>query len=98
MTDHTPGPWRVIHQRTIREIHSSNGPKVADVYDFTGDSQFARADARLIAAAPELLEALKEIQEGRGAFSMDHLTHAANTIEEMKALAKTAIAKAEGEE
>lgn len=43
-----------------------------------------------------LLEALKEISKGQGAFSMDHLTHAVNTIEDMKGIAKVAIAKAEG--
>jgi len=53
-------------------------------------------DARLIAAAPDLLEALKEIAKGEGAFSRDQLTHATNTIEAMKEIARAAIAKAEG--
>ena len=50
----------------------------------------------LHAAAPALLEALKEIAEGKGQFSQDHLTHAKNTIEDMKMLATIAIALAEG--
>ena len=33
-------------------------------------------------------EALKEIKKGEGAFSLDHLTHANNTIENMKSLAE----------
>lgn len=54
------------------------------------------ASARLIAAAPALLEALEEIAEGKGRYSIDRLTHAFNTIEDMKALARIAIAKAKG--
>ena len=55
-----------------------------------------QANARLIAAAPKLLEALQEITEGKGRFSLDHLTHAENTIEDMKEIARAAIAAAEG--
>ena len=43
---------------------------------------------------PDLLEALEEIAEGRGRYSMDHMTHAMNTIEDMKQLATEAIRKA----
>ena len=37
-------------------------------------------------------EALEEISLGKGAFSQDQLTHATNTIEDMKALAQAALA------
>lgn len=40
-----------------------------------------------------LLEALKEIAKGRGAYSLDPLAHASNVIEDMKALATDAIEK-----
>lgn len=43
----------------------------------------------------EMLEALKFIAEGRGAFSLDPLQHATNTINEMKEVARQVIAKAE---
>ena len=41
----------------------------------------------------EVLEgALREISEGKGRYSMDPLEHAGNTIEDMKELAKEALA------
>ena len=50
---------------------------------------------RLEATNAELLEALMEIAKGEGAFSLDQFTFANNTIENMKDIANTAIAKAE---
>lgn len=44
----------------------------------------------------DLLAALREIAKGQGRFSLDHHEHACNTIEDMKAIAVEAIAKAEG--
>lgn len=38
-----------------------------------------------------LLKALKEITKGEGAFSQDRLTHATNTIENMKDIAQAAL-------
>ena len=60
------------------------------------DEHIADLTARL-AAAPDMLEALGEIEKGVGAFSMDSLTHAENTIENMKSIATEAIRKAKGE-
>ena len=63
-----------------------------------GSFETQKANANLIASAPDLYEALKEILEGKGRYSMNRLTHAENTIEDMKELAKQAIAKAVGKE
>lgn len=53
---HTPGPWEIARNRTsIVEI----GPCVADGYAGALWLDVQEADARLIAAAPELLEALE---------------------------------------
>jgi len=53
------------------------------------------ANACLIAAAPAMYEALKEISEGKGRYSLDPLTHASNTIDDMKEVAVKALIKAE---
>lgn len=44
-----------------------------------------------LAAHSALLEALKQIAKGEGAFSRDQLTHANNTIQDMKAIAESAL-------
>ena len=54
----------------------------------------ARMRRQIELAAPELLEALKEIAKGNGAFDHDPLKHAANVIRENTEIAKVAIAKA----
>jgi hypothetical protein len=46
------------------------------------------------AAARAMLAALKEIEKGQGAYNRDPLTHAWNTIDDMKELARAAIAQA----
>jgi len=43
-----------------------------------------------------VVELLREISEGKGAYSLDHLKHAENTIENMKGLAVEALAKIGG--
>lgn len=63
MSKHTPGPWRVVASVTVRaggknvcahvNAASSERLNMADEYEV------AKANARLIAAAPELLEALE---------------------------------------
>ena len=90
MTKHTPGPWKLIWHGHGHERY----PFPLAVHTKDGANWVARdgtctreADARLIAAAPELLEALKSVvgwieesEEGEAATQ----------------LALYAIAKAEG--
>lgn len=52
MAGHTPGPWRLDHERTIVDAH---GNKLAETWPPHPD---ALPDARLMAAAPDLLDAL----------------------------------------
>jgi hypothetical protein len=60
---YTPGPWR-INRIAATNIESPNGRSVAATGGFqdgTEDSFLTnQANARLIAAAPELVEALRE--------------------------------------
>jgi len=44
----------------------------------------------------EMYEALSEISLGKGRYSLEPLTHASNTIDDMKELALEVIAKIEG--
>ena len=51
---------------------------------------------KLVEAVRVAREALAEISKGNGRFSQDHLTHASNTIEDMKELANEALKLSEG--
>lgn len=59
----TPGPWRVVTFQNNDEIHSAEGKCLADSwsYDIGSDCVASLANARLMAAAPDLLEALKHM-------------------------------------
>ena len=90
-TKHTPGPWVVKSARSGFYIESQ--------FDVIVDSldEFGRygaiddeANARLIAAAPELLEALEgciDLMDNGGTWSLED-----------QAAARAAIAKAKGEQ
>lgn len=87
-TTHTPGPWTLGDESNPLVFSPAAGAYVAQVLAYTdGDTGTLRAgvdaDARLIAAAPDLLAALQTLQNmglGREAF----------------AICKAAIAKATG--
>lgn len=59
-TTHTPGPWHATRAREdgSRDIGAANGANVAVVLLDGGPAE-TRANALLIAAAPDLLAALK---------------------------------------
>lgn len=54
---HTPGPWEAVDSMTVRTPFSAGGFMVCNLPCHTPDDE-RRANACLIAAAPELLEAL----------------------------------------
>lgn len=65
-TKFTPGPWRAgksIYQSQARVV-AEKGGRVADVFAYEEDQ--AHANAALIAAAPEMFEALAEAVEKYG--------------------------------
>ena len=94
MNKHTPGPWVVDDLVDGHDIHAPEaGCHVATASDpeMVWGAIGREADARLIAAAPELLEALEatvSLLEKLGHVSDNSLTVGA---------ARAAIAKAKGE-
>lgn len=62
---HTPGPW-THYDDSAASVHRhdivAKGKTVARVYCTQGDELEDAANARLIAAAPEMLEALQGIE------------------------------------
>ena len=94
MSKHTPGPWThyddsysVTHRHEIVAI----GKTIARIYCTNGDQDADLSNARLIAAAPELLEAAQRVlAHKRG--DDDWLILAADCV-----ALEAAIAKATGE-
>jgi hypothetical protein len=89
MSGHTPGPWMFRRAkerpRFIIEGLSSTGSGVWFLADVEGRSiDTNEANARLIAAAPELLAALKDLVEFE------------DRDDRLRDAARAAIAKAEG--
>lgn len=81
---HTPGPWNVS-EPTGAYIQSPAGGIAALTYGAR------EADARLIAAAPDLLAALTAL-----VWQMDRMDDLPDEIEQMLAEARAAITKATG--
>lgn len=88
MSKHTPGPWYAGKDWLSMMICNADGFPVAEakVSYVKRSLEEAEANARLIEAAPELLEALR-LAVGRQGFSNDELISA-----------RAAIAKATGEQ
>ena len=60
MSGHTPGPWGVaVFKSGARSVTNQSGHFVADVQGIGQDER--NANARLIAAAPELLAACEQV-------------------------------------
>ena len=58
MGKHTPGPWHVNDGKGCRWIETSKDDVIARIYKDACSRETFDANASLIAAAPELLEAL----------------------------------------
>ena len=61
MAEHTPGPWIVKHAGNQDEIWADRG-LVAELNLYLHGSTVTGANARLIAAAPELLELIEYVR------------------------------------
>lgn len=92
----TPGPWQMDYPDGwggvfVESVDATKGkPLIASLYEresaFPPDDEERKANARLIAAAPDLLAALKALE-----WAVDGLEYA-----EEVAAARAAIAKATG--
>ena len=86
---HTPGPWLLDFGREDAAVHA--GVTIASISD---DAVAWQANAHLIAAAPDLLAALRDLHACHRAFSgADNWTA---LDDDARAAAEAAIAKAEG--
>lgn len=96
-TQHTKGPWKYSTNvgPTKALIVEADGATVVELSTNTRDSRFT-ANVRLMAAAPELLAALKAMLDAQGARrhplgAPDE--HIATQCAEAASLARSAIAK-----
>ena len=90
---HTPGPWRCGPGDGCAKVQANDGDLCATVYG--GNQETDYANARLIAAAPELLEALRAC---RRAMQNDWTNKPRIGDEAVCARADLAIARASGED
>ena len=88
---HTPGPWKSRPENKgswTAVVHAAGGECIAVCSSGSADNH---ANARLVAAAPELLEALQFCLD-----QMDPDRHTVERIDKAMDRAYAAIAKAEG--
>lgn len=57
---HTPGPWKAVKCGVTNTIETNNGASLLAMMDHYTDED--EANAKLMAAAPEMLEALEELK------------------------------------
>ena len=103
MSKHTPRPWVRVADSIKSRTADCVVVRLPDQTDRVGDEspeQIERwdADARLIAAAPELLEALEKIVELNGPGRIYKLNELGMLVSTMLSIARAAIEKAKGEE
>jgi hypothetical protein len=97
-TTHTPGPWRV-HEKSPTLVIDKHGLVIAQAHSYAECGIMrdeAEANARLIAAAPELLEALESVVEMYDARPCD--AYPKGTLVYLQDVIKPLILKAKGED
>lgn len=101
---HTPGPWFIANGNEIHDRPTSrdeNGARIGetpnliatveDIFPWSDRQNRKKANAQLIAAAPDLLEALETLLSHR-----DYLEEGTPLTAVVLPLVENAIAKAEG--
>jgi hypothetical protein len=100
-TQHTPGPWVIADDPTSEgvwidhpDLKSGEDDEICRCLDSTLSGEECLANARLIAAAPELLDALKTLTDALNE-SLEPVPLAADIVNAFRDSMR-AIAKAEG--
>jgi hypothetical protein len=100
---HTPGPWRITLKTDTTHYIESEHFKIGQAYNKVENgiaaeyvlAKEAEANARLIAAAPEMLEALEGIL-GNAQLDIDDGALALSALAGIRYAARAAIQKARG--
>lgn len=109
MTKHTPGPWKIHPFYAEMVCDGGQNVQIANMFSGSGTlfpnrvrkrpKKEREANARLIAAAPELLKALKFLIKSAEETTKDLVAfEGANRLDYSIDCARVAIAKAEGRE
>jgi len=97
---HTPGPWQV-NSNFASQVCDCDGTSrgCAPIANMSGTPAERKANARLIAAAPDLLEALREVEKHLQSYvdAIEYGGGAASKSSERLASVRAAIAKATGD-
>jgi len=94
MSKHTPGPWHVANVGWIASERGTICAMYAMKTGLHGEDIEGEANARLIAAAPDLLDALKAAQEELRLIRMKDTNAVYDVL--CRSQISAAIAKAEG--
>lgn len=96
MTGYTPGPWAVKHGKWITAIRGDHEGEIiaGPTYWMEDAPEEAAANARLIAASPDLLAALKMLHDNIAEYAA--LNHLGGFDNQDMRNARAAIAKATG--
>lgn len=100
MSEHTPGPWHTGDGTMGRRIvYDARGMAIADAKLFHGKRASGEdfANARLIAAAPDLLLALQMAMPALDSVRAQFPRHPSDDSIDVVAAARAAIRKATGE-
>lgn len=105
-TQHTPGPWDYITGKTLHHVETHMDHPVGAGIPICSIPKSREANARLISAAPDLLEAVQALLQsfsvratcdGETPFGQSTATLSDGTKVDRFKYAREAIAKAKGE-
>ena len=100
---HTPGPWKAVYDRTTNDLNMFEIAEVSHLRIILESGGWPTQpgspedDARLIAAAPDLLQELRNIAAANWRSWPDDMNTADDFAEWAQNRARAAVAKATGE-